>query len=265
MYTKNDIIEQLNKMNAPRDSIVLVHSSLRLVGEVDGGAQTLLDALIEYFTEKGGLLCIAAHTWANIGKPCITLDMQNPVSNLGAFPNFAMQDGRGVLTKNPTHAMVVFGDKQKIEQFVKDEPNLKTPTAPNSCYGKLANGGYTLLIGVAQDKNTYLHSVEEMLGISNRMASAPTAVTVRDENGTVTEHMLTFFESDFTDDVSLFFPKYETAFRYHRCITDGFIGNAPTQLCDCAKIKQTLELIYERANGVDPLKTPKAIPQKLYC
>lgn len=46
-YTKDEIKEQLAKMNLPQDKVVLVHSSLRLVGEVEGGAKGLLDAMIE--------------------------------------------------------------------------------------------------------------------------------------------------------------------------------------------------------------------------
>ena len=49
MYRKQDIFEQLKKMNAPRDGIVLMHTALRAVGAVEGGGQGLLDALIEFF------------------------------------------------------------------------------------------------------------------------------------------------------------------------------------------------------------------------
>ena len=55
LHTKQDIIEQLKKMNAPTDSIVLMHSSFRAIGEVEGGAEGLLDVLVEYFTKDGGL------------------------------------------------------------------------------------------------------------------------------------------------------------------------------------------------------------------
>lgn len=37
IYTKENIKEQLKEMGAPGGSVVLVHSALRLVGEVEGG------------------------------------------------------------------------------------------------------------------------------------------------------------------------------------------------------------------------------------
>ena len=61
------------------------------------------------------------------------------------------------------------------------------------------------------------------------------------------------------------FPKYETAFRYRGAITDGFLGNAPTQVCDARIMKETVELILKNSNGSDPLADEKAILPKLYC
>jgi aminoglycoside 3-N-acetyltransferase len=76
MYTKKDIIDQLIKMGVPRDVPVLVHSSLRAVGEVEGRADGLIDALKAHICAEGGLLCIPTHTWANMGKLDVpTLDM----------------------------------------------------------------------------------------------------------------------------------------------------------------------------------------------
>ena len=159
-YTKENIKEQLNELGAPKDRIVLVHSALRLVGETDGGGEGLLDALIEYFTEDGGLLCIPTHTWANLGTDKITLDLMDPESNLGAMAMIALKDERGIRSENPTHSMVVFGDRERAERFVSGEIDVATPTAPESCYGKIYDeDGYILLIGVGQEKNTYLHCV----------------------------------------------------------------------------------------------------------
>ena len=60
IYTKADLKAQLERLGVPKDKIVLMHSSLRLVGKLEDGAKTLLDALIEHITEEGGLLCFEA-------------------------------------------------------------------------------------------------------------------------------------------------------------------------------------------------------------
>lgn len=265
IYTKKDIREQLEKMGAPRDSVVLMHSSLRAVGDVEGGAEGLLDALVEYFTSDGGLFCVPTHTWAMLDEE-ITLDMRSDKTCLGAFSTVALRDGRGIRSLNPTHSMVVFGDRKKAEDFISNETRITSATSPESCYGKLyALNGKVLLVGVGHNRNTYIHSAEEMLNIPNRMEEKPDKTVTKLPSGELIERDILLFKTDYIDDVSLRFVKYETPFRYHRCIVDGFIGNAPTQLCDARKMKETIELIYKNSDGIDVLSDEKPIPQKYYA
>jgi aminoglycoside 3-N-acetyltransferase len=263
-YSKEDIISQLRGMNALQDKAVLIHSSLKAVGNVEGGADGLLNAFIEYFTKEGGLLLIPTHTWHNVGKK-ITLDMNSSDNCLGVLSTVALNRKDGVRTENPTHSMVVFGDKKRVNEFIKDEHLIKSPTAPDSCYGKLyKERGYVLLVGVQHNKNTYLHCVDEMLQVKNRMTEKTIATCILKPDGQRINRDVLFYYTDYTDDISNRFVKYELAFRYHRCITDGFIGNAPTQLCDAEKMKETVEFIYKNSNGKDPLSNEEAIPQGWY-
>ena len=109
-----------------------------------------------------------------------------------------------------------------------------------------------------------MHCVEEMLGTPNRL-SEPREVVVKRASGEIVKRQLRTHKTDFTSDVSMRFPKYETAFRYHGAITDGYIGNAPTQCCDARIMKEVMERIWESCGGVDPLADEKAIPPRWYC
>ncbi len=267
MFTKNEILKQLATFYPEKSPVTILHTSLRAVGKIEGGAEALLDAVIEHFTRDGGLLCVPTHTWDNLEKPDVyTLDMTKSESNLGTFSIIAAKDPRGIRSENPTHSMMVFGDRKKAEEFISNEAFVKTPTAPDSCYGKIYEmGGKILLIGVAQDKNTYLHTVAEILKIENRMAKTPTKVSVKLQTGDVKNRELYLFDCSYTDDISLLFPKYDTAFRYHGAVDYGFIGRAPCQLCDARQLHDTVKLIFERSGGKDPLRYPDAIPQSWYC
>ena len=153
-YKKEDFLRQLADMNIPRGGVVLVHSSLRLVGNIEGGGATFLDALIEYFTADGGLLCIPTHTWGFLRRD-ITLDMTRPETCLGALSNIAAADSRGIRSENPTHSMVVFGDQDRASAFVENELWVTSGTSPESCYGKIfREGGHILLVGVSHSRNT---------------------------------------------------------------------------------------------------------------
>ncbi|MBE7043318.1 MAG: AAC(3) family N-acetyltransferase [Ruminococcaceae bacterium] len=267
MFSKDQIIKQLTEMNAPRDGIVMMHSSMRCVGEVEGGGEGFLDALIEYFTEKGGLFCIPTPTARNyFHHKEFSLDMASTENDLGILSTIALQKGTGVRSENPVLSIVVFGDKEKAKKFVEDDAKIKTPTAKESCYGKLASqNGFVLLVGIGQEKNTFLHSVAELLDLPDRMESESHPVKVRRSNGEVVNREVKMYQCSKTVDVSQRFPKYETAFRYHGCIKDGFLGNAPVQLCDAKKMKDTVALIFENSGGKDPLETERFIPPSWFC
>ena len=48
MYTKNDLLACLAKAHIDPKGTVLIHSSMKAVGEVEGGADTVSDAFCEY-------------------------------------------------------------------------------------------------------------------------------------------------------------------------------------------------------------------------
>ena len=265
IYTKADLLRQLSQLNIPRDRVVIVHTALRLIGRVEGGAQMILDTLIEYFTSTGGLLCIPTHTWINVDKD-ITLDMADPHTCLGAFPDFAAADPRGIRSENPTHSVVVFGDRERAQAFVADDAHVLSGTAPDSCCGKLYDEkGYVLLIGVSQTANTYPHAVDEMLDMPNRITTELHPVAVKRPTGEIVRRQMKFHYTDYHPDICLRFPKYETPFRYYGAITDGFFGNAPVQACDAVIIKEVMELILQNNQGNDPLVDEEPILPKLYC
>lgn len=260
MLKKSDILKQLEVFKNALGKPVTVHTSLKAIGEIEGGGQTLLDSLIEFFTADGGLLCVPTHTWDSF-----IYDMRKNDSCIGVLPRLAAADTRGTRTVHPSHSMAVFGDKKRVEEFVSNEWEVDTPTNPKGCYGKLYDeGGYILLIGVGQEKNTYIHCVEEMLGVTKRYTTDKLEFTVINKDNSVVKRHQYWFRSDEIPDVSKNFGKFEVPFRYFDAITDGKIGNASVQLTDCVKIKETLELIYKNANFRELLGDKTQIDECLY-
>ena len=54
MHTKNSLIADIKKAGINSTGTLLIHSSMKAIGEVEGGADTVLDAFILYM--KDGLL-----------------------------------------------------------------------------------------------------------------------------------------------------------------------------------------------------------------
>ena len=263
MFTKQQIKAQLEGMAVPRDRVVLAHSSLRAVGEVEGRGEGLLDVLIDHCTAEGGLLCIPTHTWAFGGRE-YPLDMMRPETCIGTLPNIAARDTRGVRTPHPSHSMAVFGDPDRVAAFVAGEGLRVTPCHPEGCYGKICEAdGSILLIGVGHNRNTYLHCVEEMMDVPNRLSTVKKR-TVRYPDGHAEAYEHCGHRAEGIKDVSAHFPKYEAAFRYHRCIRDGFVGNAPTQLCSARGMRDVLMLIRERSGGIELLADDEPLNENNY-
>ena len=64
MYTKSDLMTGLAALNIDPRGTLLVHSSMKAIGPVEGGADTVLDALSAYM--KDGLLVLPTHTWRSV-------------------------------------------------------------------------------------------------------------------------------------------------------------------------------------------------------
>lgn len=266
MLTKEEIIASLKEAEAPKNKVVIVHTSLKKIGEIEGGGEGLLDALIEYFTAEGGLLCIPTHTWGWQNDTTVpTLDLCEPRSNIGVLPNIAARDKRATRSMHPTHSMAVFGDSGKVSEFLRNEELSETTSSPEGCYGNIYKmDGYVLLIGVGQEKNTFLHCVEEMIPVANRISDTPIYLTIKHTDGHIQKRLLYPLEAVGIDDVSVYFPNYEPAFRHHGCIIDGKLGNAKFQLCNARKMKAVMELIHKRSGGVELLADFTPINEEFY-
>lgn len=252
------------EMGVPQDRPVLIHSSLKRIGEVEGRADGLIDALCEHICARGGLLCIPTHTWANLyNGSAITLDMIEGKTCIGTLPDIAARRKDACRSLHPTHSMAVFGEG--AEEFIRGEGSYGTPADPRGCYGRIYDrDGYILLAGVGHNRNTYLHCVEEMLDVPNRLASEATKVSIRLPSGEIEHSATRGHFAKGIDDVSAQFPNYEQAFRYHGAIRDGRIGNADAQLCSARIMKDVMALIYERSGGEELLDRLRVIPTEYY-
>lgn len=258
--TAQEILTQLQSFKASQGKAVMVHASLKAVGDVEGGGETLLSALIEFFTQKDGLLCIPTHTWDGV-----VYDMRKAESCTGALSKIAAGHPMATRTTHPSHSVAVFGRPERVSAFIEGENGAITPASPEGCLGKLYDeDGYVLLIGVGHTKSTFLHCVEEMLGVPNRLTEETVAHTVIHPDGRREIKNIYCFDEENFCDASVFFGKFEPAFRYHGCIMDGYIGNASAQLCKTRKMKEVVELIYRNNNWKELLDNDNPLDEALY-
>ena len=89
-------------------------------------------------------------------------------------------------------------------------------------------------------------------------------MTVLHRDGTLEKRLSHGHRAEGIGDVSMRYPKYEPAFRFYGHIVDGFVGNAPAQLCDARGMKDVLELIYNRSSGAELMLDTEPLDTALY-
>lgn len=174
-YNKQQLQDQLESMGLKGDETILIHSSMKSIGEVDGGADTVLDAWMEYF--KDGLLLLPTHTWKTVNADNPVYNPQTTPSCVGLLTNMFMKRDGVIRSLHPTHSMAGYG--KNAAEYLEGEEYNNTPCTPGGCYDRLKDaGGKVLLVGVGHERNTYIHSVEEVLNVPNRLSDMPMELVI---------------------------------------------------------------------------------------
>lgn len=154
-------------MNIDPEGTIIVHSSMKSIGEVEGGVDAVLDAFTEFM--KDGLLVFPTHTWDTINKDNPKFYVDSTPSHIGILTELFRQRPNVVRSLHPTHSVAVLG--KAAEDFTAGNENFDTPAARESSYGKLLDReAKILLIGVDLKRNTFIHGIEEWLDIPDRMS-----------------------------------------------------------------------------------------------
>ena len=179
-YTKLDLLQDLADMGLTGQETILIHSSMKSIGPVDGGADNVLDALMEFF--RPGLLLLPTHTWRTINAANPVFDVCTSPCCVGILPELFRQRPGVVRSLHPTHSMAGYG--QQAVSYLAGEELRNTPCTPGGCYDRLKDvGGKILLVGVTHARNTYIHSIEEVLNVSHRLADQPMKLQSVDTDG----------------------------------------------------------------------------------
>lgn len=218
-YNKQQLKDQLKSMGLKGDETILIHSSMKSIGEVDGGADTVLDAWMEYF--KDGLLLLPTHTWKTVNADNPVYNPQTTPSCVGLLTNMFMKRDGVIRSLHPTHSMAGYG-KNAAEYLAGEEYN-NTPCTPGGCYDRLRDaGGKVLLVGVGHERNTYIHSVEEVLNVPNRLSDMPMELVIE---------LLKVDEDNKNKNKNKKLPYYNMADGWKKCIDSNGGHDNNNKLC----------------------------------
>jgi aminoglycoside 3-N-acetyltransferase len=257
-YSKDQIIKQIEDFGINKSDIILIHSSMKSIGEVENGAETVLDAFIEYLNV--GLLIFPTHTWAKINNENDIFDPMTEPSCVGILSNLFMKRPNVLRSWHPTHSVAAFG--KGAEEYVQGEENWDTPCHRNGCWGKLYDmGAKILFVGCGLRSNTIIHGVEEWNQIPERLTDNYQSLKIRTPDGKLIERPLRTHNPLFGD-ISENYGKIEDALLKKGIAKLGRIGDAKTYSCDARKMVDLVTTFLKRNPNLFIDKTP--IPVEWY-
>jgi aminoglycoside 3-N-acetyltransferase len=235
LVTRETIIDGLAALGLPRGATVLVHSSLSSFGHVDGGADTVIDALLAAVGEAG-LVVVPTHTWG-------TVNARQPVFHVRLSPSIVgrvTETFRGrpdaVRSEHPTHSVAAIG--ADAAAFVAGHAQFSTPCAPASPYGRLVQRhGWVLMLGVDLSRFTLMHAFEEWAPVPWVFDRTETLYTILDDG-----RVLTVPSQRHTadPDCARDFPALEPVLGARRLLRTGKIGAATVRLIDASAVADLL-------------------------
>lgn len=262
MLTKSDIYNFLEDAKIKNTDTVMIHTSLKSIGEIEGGADGLIDAFISYLDE--GLFLIPTHTWDNVTPQNPFYDAATTVPCIGKLPEIAIYRKDGIRSLHPTHSVMAFG--KDAAEFIKGEELSATPAPVNGCWSRLYNShAKILLIGVGLDKNTYFHAVDEMLNIPNRLNEKTFEITIKDQNGKL--YKSPPFHTHYTKGIncccSEYYGNFKKPLEKLGALSYSHLGKANVYILDAYQSKQILEGIWKNSDH-DLCLESSDIPENYY-
>lgn len=158
MLDKKTLCQQLAKLGIQPGMELLVHSSLRKLGPVDGGADTIIDCLLELLGKSGTLMLSTVSGSVNPQQP--VFHVKYTPASVGTLPNIFRQRSGVIRSLHPVHSVAAIG--AEAEFFCTGHLQSRTPWSPDSPYGKLLRrpNGNILFLGTNFASNTCLHALE---------------------------------------------------------------------------------------------------------
>ena len=170
---KSDITDAIKAVGLQKGDSVMVHTSLGKIGYVCGGAQTVIEALIETVGENGTIM-MPTQSWKNLDPETgVHWDADQadwdrirknwpaynkaitPTNTMGAVAEMFRSWPGAIRSDHPARSVAAWG---KNAEYLTKNHDLSNIFGDASPIGKLYElDGKVLLIGVDYDKNTSIH------------------------------------------------------------------------------------------------------------
>ena len=237
--TKHDIISAVRNVGLKEGGTVMVHTSLSRIGYVCGGAQTVIEALIEVVGHEGTLM-MPTQSWKNLDpKDGVHGDIEEeywdiirenwpaydkritPTNTMGAVSEMFRSWPGTVRSDHPARSVAAWG---KYAEYLVEDHDLSNVFGEGSPVGKLYElNGEVLLIGVGYDKNTSLHLADARADYPGKHNCIEHSAMIEDGRRVWKEYATLFVDGEDFEQIG-------EAFEQNNTVNKTMIGNAELRL-----------------------------------
>ncbi len=220
VITRDELAEDLSRIGLERGDAVVLHSSLRSMGRVDGGPETVIATLRDVLGPNGLLVAPTYTYWTQHFDPSIEPSLTGRITEA-----IRLSPG-AVRSWHPTHSVAAIGNGAAA---LCAGHHLVGAVSRGSPLDRLAaRGGKVLLLGVGHVANSTIHVGEVHANVPYLdipfSADSFRAATVITPSGDVQVEIVQ------PSGCSRAFGAIEHALRRRNAIGDGLIGMAVSQL-----------------------------------
>ena len=175
MVTRNHIQTGLRTLGLRQGDAVVVHSSLSSFGRVEGGAKTVVEAVLTVIGEAGTLVVPTFTVQVDCFDPA-----ESP-SLVGAISETVRLRPGAVRSSHPTHSVTAIGP---LADALTDNTEDYPPFGRGSAFFRLLQvNGRILLLGTDHTTNSMIHVAEELASVA--YLDRQRQVRIKDNKGNI--------------------------------------------------------------------------------
>ncbi len=239
--SREHICTGLEELGVRPGDLLLVHSSLSSFGRVEGGARTVIEALLQTVGPQGTVM-VPTLTFQILQERPYRFSVRETPSSSGRVTEVLRQHPQAHRSCHPVSSAAAVG--RRAEQLTRD--HLDTPCGLTSPYYRLAElGGKVVFFGVSMAANSLFHCAEEIaeppyLGY----VAIPEAQVILPDGGTLA---VTARRYDCADrGIRRYLANMEPIFRAQGLLDQRFIGTSRTVVMDgWAGIECSVQLLHD--------------------
>jgi len=163
MLALKDLVAGFRALGVEAGDTLLVHSSYKSFGPVEGGPQTVVSALEQTLGPEGTLIMPTFNFDFNKGQPW---DVRSTPSKMGVLTELVRVDPRAKRVFHPFYSFAILGKHAEMLGNLR----YKSSYERNSVFGKLRDlDGKIMVIGLSYTNSmTFFHHIEQMEGVDYR-------------------------------------------------------------------------------------------------